>query len=703
MPNLSWNFSRSPSGGPSWLEYLQDPARSRVAIDEPAAVAQALLDQLPPSTLRLIGSPESLTALFGCLVHPTNSLLDPSGMRLSAAFTWSRGEVLASMGGMLVPVDELMAQARSPVESVVVQLFQVARESFLELGFTESLEALNRALDTGPNLNVSGRLVWRIHLLRALVLLGSVDNTNPRLINPAQAEQSFLMAARYARSEYPLDAARALLGAGWAAYVQDNGQPNYRMREAMTYTDEAQDLDDELVEAQFQSAKFRMARGETNPALHSLRWLPLKERVLLLKAAADEDFKRHAEKLEAFLSALREEQLTKIQTDVVPVASRIRQWMGHCPELAETPAAQRLVNMAESAPDRGLLDVHGYFGFGYQEDYSELQKSFFEARRTVISESIETGDSVDEASGLATHSCASGVLAESLQPSSQIRDCHCRVHPADQETEYQFLNGLGEVITTYRGAPGSRKQFQLPPGTDATTWAARWIPPGRFSMGSPIHEPGRELDEVLHSVTLPDGFFFSETPCTQGQWSLLMPNNPSKFRGADLPVEQVSWEDAREFARELTEFHHKMGHISAGWRWDLPTEAQWEYACRVRKSGEFYGPIDSVAWYQLNSQKRTHPVGAQPPNAWGLQDMHGNVSKWCLDWYRQYPFEAVTHPVGPAFGTFRVYRGGGWSDGARCCRSAYRGRSVPDFRSSNIGFSLVLSGPLSGVAAATTH
>jgi formylglycine-generating enzyme required for sulfatase activity len=222
-------------------------------------------------------------------------------------------------------------------------------------------------------------------------------------------------------------------------------------------------------------------------------------------------------------------------------------------------------------------------------------------------------------------------------------------------------------------------------------------------MGSPIHEPGRELDEVLHSVTLPDGFFFSETPCTQGQWSLLMPHNPSKFRGAHLPVEQVSWEDAREFARKLTEFHHKMGHISAGWRWDLPTEAQWEYACRVRKSGEFYGPIDSVAWYQLNSRKRTHPVGARQPNAWGLQDMHGNVSKWCLDWYRQYPFEAVTHPVGPAFGTFRVYRGGGWSDGARCCRSAYRGRSVPDFRSSNIGFSLVLSGPLSGVAAATTH
>ena len=703
MPNLSWNFSRSSIGGPSWLEYLRDPARSRVSIDEPAAFFQALLDRLPATTLRMIGSPESLATLFGALVHPSNSLLDPSGIRLSPAFTWSRGEVLASMGGMLVAVDELMADARSPAQSKAVQLFQVAREAFLERCFTESLEALNRALDTGPSLNVAGRLVWRIHLLSALVMLGSVDNTDPRLINPARAEQSFLMAARHARGEYRLDAARALLGAGWAAYVQENGEPNHRMREAMTYTDEAHDLDGKLVEAQFQSAKFRMARGETDLALHSLRWLPVTERMLLVKAAADEDFKRPAGKLEAFLRTLREEQLTKIQTDVVPVASRIRQWMACCPELAETLAAQRLVDRVEGSPDRGLLDMYGYFGFGYSEDYQQLQNSFFEVRRTVISEWIETGDSVDEAGFLATSSDESGVLAESVPPSSQPRERRCNVNPADQEPEYHFLNGLGEVITTYRGTTGSQKQFQLPPGPAATTWAARWIPPGRFLMGSPIQEPDRDPDEVLHSVTLPDGFFFSETPCTQGQWSLLMPNNPSKFRGADLPVEQVSWEDAREFALKLTEFHHKMGLISVGWRWDLPTEAQWEYACRVRKPGEFYGAIDLVAWYQLNSKRQTHPVGTRQPNAWGLLDMHGNVGKWCLDWYRQYPFEAVTHPVGPAFGTFRVYRGGGWSDAPRCCRSAYRGRSVPDFRSSNIGFSLALSGPLSGAVAAPTH
>ena len=707
MPNLSWNFSRSPDGtGPSWLDYLRDPARSQVLSDEPADIVRALVNRLPASTLRLLGSPESLEAIFGSLSHPSNGLLDPTGIRLSAAFTWSRGEVLASMGGMLVPTDELMADARSQAQSEAVQLFQVAREAFLERYFTESLEALNGALNTGSSLNAAGRLVWRIHLLRALVLLGSVDNTDPQIINPPQAEQSFLMAARYARSDYPLDAARALLGAGWAVYVQENGEANYRMRAAMTYTDEAHDLDSDLAEAQFQSAKFRMALGETDPALHSLRWLPVKERVMLLKASADEDFKRYIGKLEGFFSALREEQLTKIQSEVSPVASRIRKWMGDCPELAETPAAQRLVDMAEGAPDRGLLDVHRYFGFGYREDHEQLKNSFFEARRIVTQEWVEAAaesDSADNARELATSFDESGALAEPLQSGNQTREQQTQERRCREEPEYQFLNGLGEVIITYRGTPGSRKQFQLPPGNAATIWVARWIPPGRFSMGSSLFESDRESDEVLHRVTLTDGFFFSETPCTQAQWSLLMPHNPSKFRGANLPVEQVSWEDAREFARKLTEFHHQQGLISAGWSWDLPTEAQWEYACRVRKSGEFHGPIDSVAWYQLNSQKRTHPVGTRQPNDWGLQDMHGNVAKWCLDWYGQYPFEAVNHPVGPPFGTFRVYRGGGWSDAARCCRSAYRGRSVPDFRSSNIGFSLVLSDPLSGKRAAPTH
>lgn len=674
MTKASWNYSRSAEEPASWLDYLRDPLRPKVAGDGAVAVVRAMVSVLPGNTLRLIGSPESLEPILGAGMHPSNSLLDPSGIRLSAAFTWSRGDVLATMGGMGVPVDELMAEARSQSQTEAVLQFQIAREAFLDRRFPESLEAVSRALDTGPSLMAAGRLVWRIHLLRALLLLGSDHNTDPGLVDPAEAEQSFLLAARYARMEYRLDAARALLGAGWAAYVKEKGEVERRIRAAVTYTGEALDLDGDLAEAQFQAAKLRMALGEPDAALHGLRWLPLSGRVLLLKAAADGDFLRHSAKLEDFLRTLREEQLTKIRTEVSPVAARIRQWMADCPDLAETPAARRLVDLSEAAEHQGLLEVHRYFGFEFREDHETLRSSFFEAKRTV---SREWDEEVVDA-------------APDADPRRRI------IHHVDQEPEFRFLNGLGEVLASYRGVPGSRKEFPMPRGDSPVGLAVRWIPPGRFLMGSPIREPDREPDEVLHTVSFPDGFFFSETPCTQAQWSLFMPENPSRFHGARLPVEQVNWEEAREFARRLTEFHFLEGLIAPGWRWDLPTEAQWEYACRIRKPGDFHGPIDDVAWYRQNSRQRSHPVGQKRPNAWGLHDMHGNVGKWCLDWYGQYPFEAVTHPSGPSFGTFRVYRGGGWSDEARCCRSAYRGRSVPDFRSSNIGFSLVLSGPMGG-------
>ena len=676
MNTASWNYSRSAEESASWLDYLRDPRRPRVAGDGAVAVVRAMVSALPENTLRLIGSPESLVPILGAGMHPSNSLLDPTGIRLSAAFTWSRGDVLATMGGMGVPVDELMAEARSQSQTEAVLQFQIAREAFLDRRFPESLEAVSRALDTGPSLMAAGRLVWRIHLLRALLLLGSDHNTDPGLVDPAEAEQSFLMAARYARMGYPLDAARALLGAGWAAYVKEKGEVERRISAAVTYTGEALDLDGDLTEAQFQAAKLRMAQGEPDTALNGLRWLPLSGRVLLLKAAADGDFQRHSGKLEDFLRTLREEQLTKIRTEVSPVASRIRQWMDNCPELAETPAARRLVDLSETSEQQGLLEVHRYLGFQFREDHETLRDSFFEARRMVTREWDEEEDSSDDLPG-----------------SAEVKRV---VHHVEQEAEFQFLNGLGEVLATYRGAPGSRKEFPMSAGDASLRMAVRWIPPGRFLMGSPIREPGREPDEVMHTVILPDGFFLSETPCTQAQWSLFMPDNPSRFRGADLPVEQVNWEEAREFARRLTETHLKAGLIASGWHWDLPTEAQWEYACRTRKPGEFHGPIEAVAWYHQNSAKRTHPVGSKQPNAWGLQDMHGNVGKWCLDWYGPYPVGEVTDPAGPSFGTFRVYRGGGWSDVARCCRSAYRGRSVPDFRSSNIGFSLVLSGPRGG-------
>jgi formylglycine-generating enzyme required for sulfatase activity len=678
--NASWTFTRSGAdGGPTWLDHLRDPVRPRVAGLGAGGIVQALMAGLPDSTVGLLGSAEALEDILRPLMHPANGLIDPAGVRISPAFTWSRGDVLASMGGMVAPLEELMTEARSQAQAEAVRQFQIAREAFSDRRHRQSLEALGRAIDIGPSLQVAGRLAWRVYLLRALVLLGSEDNADPAVVDPAEAEQSFLLAARFARKEYRLDAARALLGAGWAAYVKETTTTiERRLANALLYTVEALDLDGDLTEAQFQSAKFRMALGDVDQALRGLRWLPVSGRILLLKAAADGDFRLHSGRFEAFMGGLQEEQRTRIRDEVTPEAERIVRWMQDCPDLAALPAARRLVDLSQNGPGRGVLEVQGYLGSGLREDRETLRESFFEARRLVTREWDE--EIQDPPPGTEAPADPS--------PGSRI------VHHVDQEPEFRYFNGLGEILFTYRGDPGSRKVYDLPPGPGTVALPVRWIPPGQFLRGSPVTEPGREPDEALHSVILPHGFFLTETPCTQAQWSRIMAANPSRFHGPDLPVEQVNWEEAREYARRLTEFHRREGRIAAGWRWDLPTEAQWEYACRVRKPGVYHGPIEAVAWYQANSGKRTHPVGGRPPNGWGLRDMHGNVAKWCLDWYGPYPSDMVRQPAGPLFGTFRVYRGGGWSDEARCCRSAFRGRSVPDFRSSNIGFSLVLSGPL---------
>ncbi|MBP5320902.1 MAG: formylglycine-generating enzyme family protein [Kiritimatiellae bacterium] len=223
----------------------------------------------------------------------------------------------------------------------------------------------------------------------------------------------------------------------------------------------------------------------------------------------------------------------------------------------------------------------------------------------------------------------------------------------------------------------------------------RWCPPGSFMMGSPKTEPGRRDDEVRHQVTLTKGFWMGETEVTQKQWMSVMGENPSRFKGDGLPVEQVSWEDCQRF---VTKVNRELGF---GLR--LPTEAEWEYACRA-------GTVTAYSWGNiLNGDKancdgrhpygtdtegryleRTVPVESYAPNVWGLYDMHGNVLEWCSDWYGDYPAGSVTDPTGPASGDFRVLRGGGWHSYAGSCRSASRYWNLPGFRI-NHGFRLVCS------------
>ncbi|MCY2931807.1 MAG: formylglycine-generating enzyme family protein [Planctomycetota bacterium] len=213
---------------------------------------------------------------------------------------------------------------------------------------------------------------------------------------------------------------------------------------------------------------------------------------------------------------------------------------------------------------------------------------------------------------------------------------------------------------------------------------------GTFTMGSPEDEADRRTDEgPPHAVTISKPFCMGMYEVTQEQYEAVTGRNPSTFKGKQNPVENVSWDDAVEFCKKLSQ---KTGKTVR-----LPTEAQWEYACRAGSKTAFsygddadYRNLGDYAWNAGNSGGSPHPVGGKKPNAWGLYDMHGNVWEWCADWYAEsYVNPGALDPQGPGAGTGRVLRGGGWIYHAPRCRSAHRDWGAPDLRDSSDGFRVI--------------
>jgi formylglycine-generating enzyme required for sulfatase activity len=222
------------------------------------------------------------------------------------------------------------------------------------------------------------------------------------------------------------------------------------------------------------------------------------------------------------------------------------------------------------------------------------------------------------------------------------------------------------------------------------------VPAGKFVMGSPAAEAGRQQDERPHEVRISRAFYLSETEVSQRQWLAVMHRNPSSFvaSGLDAPVEQVTWDDVQEFLRRLNQ--------SGSGRYRLPTEAEWEYACRAGSTSPYsFGELLSTdvanydGRYPLPRQRSgefrgaTTRVGSFPPNRWGLYDMHGNVWEWCADEYCPYPVAAVTDPVNQCGSPYKVIRGGSWYFGADSARSALRYTHEPHLRGFSIGFRVV--------------
>jgi len=216
------------------------------------------------------------------------------------------------------------------------------------------------------------------------------------------------------------------------------------------------------------------------------------------------------------------------------------------------------------------------------------------------------------------------------------------------------------------------------------------IPAGEFLMGS--QDVQHSLCRPVHRVTLSESFYLGAFEVTQQQYSQVMnqelSDGDSRTKGPQNPVENVSWEEASEFCRRLSELKPEK---ALGRVYRLPTEAEWEHACRAGtvtkfSFGDDRAKLSEYGWFADNADSMTHPVGRKKPNAWGLYDMHGNVWEWCSDWYGSYQSEATVDPRGPELGSLRVDRGGGWAYDDWYCESAIRGWLVPTLKSNFVGF-----------------
>ena len=256
---------------------------------------------------------------------------------------------------------------------------------------------------------------------------------------------------------------------------------------------------------------------------------------------------------------------------------------------------------------------------------------------------------------------------------------------------YKYLNYSVRAVSAF----GNKSQAEaITTATYADSATANFggfemvfVKGGTFTMGATAEQGSDAGDgeKPVHSVTV-SNFYIGKYEVTQAQWEAVMGKNPSRYKGDNRPVENVSWNDVQKFIKKL--------NAKTGKKYRLPTEAEWEYAARGGNQSKGYkysgsNNRDEVAWYTNNSGKQTHPVGQKQPNELGLYDMSGNVWEWCSDWYGSYSSGSQTNPTGPANGSYRVLRGGGWFNSARGCRVSSRGGLTPSLCSSDYGFRLV--------------
>ena len=549
---------------------------------------------------------------------------------LNATFHWGFGAILASIGHMNDTLSELVKIAKTPVQTVAFNHFEIARDAFRQGLYRESLEELDKAI-SGDHTSSGYKLEWRFHQMKGTLQLGFAD-CDMSLYDLTKAEESFLTAARYGKTDYPHDAGRAFLSAGWAAYCQG------KMKQALAHTEQAMALHPEMGEVFFQASKVQMALGDVESALPMLAKAIDIDRFYALKAAGDGDFQPHDDRLRGFLEALRKEKYRQSVPKVQAALDGIKGF-----ELAPVIAGSHELKQLQAFLKEDawpLMDI-----LELVENLDSIINTFDTLLDTVINHFIDT----------------------SKRPPIDVRI----EKYTEQETYYEdvvikpggfFKKAVTEKQKKMRMVTKTRTVTKSSSGKEITRFEFCPIYSGTFRM-------------KWNNTKIDPDFYLGKYPITQQQWEAVMGDNPSYFKGGSLPVETVSSDDAQAFIQ-------KLNMLSGKQLYRLPTEAEWEYAIRAGSTSLYYfgedtSQLGEYAWYDGNSGQTTHPVGQKKSNKWGLYDMAGNVWEWTDSWYDSNRLD-------------RVLRGGSWNDDDGSCRSANRSSDAPDYWSSDVGFRLVL-------------
>lgn len=584
---------------------------------------------------------------------------------LDSTFRWGFGQVIGILGGMSTSLADLVRTAKTPAQTAAYEQFEIARDAFRKRLYAECLEALGKAI-SGDHTSPRYKLEWRFHQLVGVVRLG-FPGCDVDLVDPALAEQSFLLATRYARADGPADAARALFSAGWAAFVQN------KLAEALQHTEGAVAIDATFAEALFQSAKVRMAQGDPDAALPVLRRAIDLDNGYATRAAGDDVFRQYVKSVDAFLEAMRNEKASALQPVARARLADLAALIAKSGELAGHGAVVRLTRVAEAASDMGLVDLLGFEKHA-EKDAGELAVLVASLTATHRSEHRDVSVDREVAEFYDAEESRAGVFRNRVVTVRKSRI----VRRTIREQWHVVLNGFGDEIS-------ANLERLNPSDRDFLKRAWILVRPGTFTMG--------DSASTMRDVTITRPVLMQATPVTQAQWKTRMGNLPSlDHEHPDLPVRHVSWFDAVAYCNALSkseglEEAYTMrradvvdgrGLDTLGYR--LPTEAEWEYACRAGTAGNRYGDLKAIAWWEQNSGSSSHPVGQGLPNPWGFFDMLGNVQEWCWDWHATYPNGAAIDPMGPVDGTDRVRRGGHFMGKAEEARAGARSGEEPGTR-----------------------